>query len=223
MTVRLFEPIQIDKLKLSNRIVIAPMCQYSATSEGVMTDWHTIHLGHLALSGAGLLIIEATGVEAVGRISPRDSGLYSDACERGLARVLEAVRANSAMPIAIQLAHAGRKASHKVPWEGSAQIRSTQSGGWRTLCAVGGAVHAGRRSAAGARSRRARPRQGRVQAGRAALGAARARRHRDPQRARLSPARIPVAARRTSATINTAARCRIACASRSKYSTRCAR
>ncbi len=133
MTVRLFEPIQIDKLKLSNRIVIAPMCQYSATTEGVMTDWHTIHLGHLALSGAGLLIIEATSVEAVGRISPRDSGLYSDACERGLARVLEAVRANSSMPIAIQLAHAGRKASHKVPWEGSKQIRSTESGGWRTF------------------------------------------------------------------------------------------
>jgi 2,4-dienoyl-CoA reductase-like NADH-dependent reductase (Old Yellow Enzyme family) len=97
-----------------------------------MTDWHTIHLGHLALSGAGLLVIEATAVEAVGRISPRDSGLYSDACERGFARVLAAVRANSAMPIAIQLGHAGRKASHKVPWEGSAQLRSTQTGGWRT-------------------------------------------------------------------------------------------
>src|SRR4029077_4940306 len=132
MTVRLFEPIQIDKLKLANRIVIAPMCQYSATPEGVMTDWHTIHLGHLALSGAGLLIIEASAVEAVGRISSRDSGLYSDACERGLARVLEAVRANSAMPIAIQLAHAGRKASHKVPWEGSARLRIPPTGGCRT-------------------------------------------------------------------------------------------
>jgi 2,4-dienoyl-CoA reductase-like NADH-dependent reductase (Old Yellow Enzyme family) len=133
MTVRLFEPIQLGKLQLSNRIIISPMCQYSATTEGVMTDWHTIHLGHLALSGAGLLVIEASAVEAVGRISPRDSGLYSDACERGLARVLDAVRANSAMPIAIQLAHAGRKASHRVPWEGSAQIRSTESGGWRSF------------------------------------------------------------------------------------------
>ena len=132
MTVRLFEPIQIDKLKLNNRIIIAPMCQYSATTDGVMTDWHTIHLGHLALSGAGMLFIEASAVEAVGRISPRDSGLYSDACERGLARVLDAVRANSSMPIAIQLAHAGRKASHRAPWEGSAQIRSTETGGWRT-------------------------------------------------------------------------------------------
>jgi len=132
MTVRLFEPIQIDKLKLNNRIIIAPMCQYSATTDGVMTDWHTIHLGHLALSGAGMLFIEASAVEAVGRISSRDSGLYSDACERGLARVLDAVRANSSMPIAIQLAHAGRKASHRAPWEGSAQIRSTETGGWRT-------------------------------------------------------------------------------------------
>ena len=129
MPAHLFDSIQLEGLKLSNRIIIAPMCQYSATAEGTATDWHTIHLGHLALSGAGLLVIEATAVEADGRISPRDLGLWSDDNERGLGRVLESVRANSAMPIAIQLAHAGRKTSHRVPWEGSTQIKLAE-GGW---------------------------------------------------------------------------------------------
>jgi 2,4-dienoyl-CoA reductase-like NADH-dependent reductase (Old Yellow Enzyme family) len=132
MSVKLFESIQLAGLKLANRIIIAPMCQYSASPEGTATDWHTIHLGHLALSGAGLLFIEATGVEAVGRISPRDLGLYSDENERGLERVLAQVRANSSMPIGIQLAHAGRKASHRAPWEGGTQIRSSDAGGWIT-------------------------------------------------------------------------------------------
>jgi 2,4-dienoyl-CoA reductase-like NADH-dependent reductase (Old Yellow Enzyme family) len=131
MPAHLFDPIQLAGLKLSNRIIIAPMCQYSAAADGTATDWHTIHLGHLALSGAGLLIIEATGVEADGRISPRDLGLWSDENERGLARVLEMVRANTSTPIGIQLAHAGRKASHRAPWEGASQIKSTE-GGWVT-------------------------------------------------------------------------------------------
>lgn len=129
MTVHLFDPITIEGVTLPNRIVIAPMCQYSATPAGTATDWHTIHLGHLALSGAGLLVIEATAVEAEGRISPRDLGLWSDDNERGLAQVLEKVRGYSDMPIAIQLAHAGRKTSHHVPWEGGTQIRTTE-GGW---------------------------------------------------------------------------------------------
>jgi 2,4-dienoyl-CoA reductase-like NADH-dependent reductase (Old Yellow Enzyme family) len=131
MSVHLFDSIQLAGLKLANRIIIAPMCQYSASPEGTATDWHTIHLGHLALSGAGLLVIEATAVEAAGRISPRDLGLWSDDNERGLARVLEQVRANSSMPIAIQLAHAGRKASHRAPWEGATQIKMSD-GGWLT-------------------------------------------------------------------------------------------
>ena len=130
MPVHLFDPIQLESLKLPNRIVIAPMCQYSA-AEGTATDWHTIHLGHLALSGAGLLVIEATAVEADGRISPRDLGLWSDENERGLARVLESVRKHATMPIGIQLAHAGRKASHRVPWEGGTQIK-VADGGWLT-------------------------------------------------------------------------------------------
>ena len=87
----LFDPLQLDRLQLRNRIVIAPMCQYSA-EEGSATDWHAIHLGQLALSGAGLLITEATAVSAVGRISPQDLGLYSDANEAALARVLAAIR-----------------------------------------------------------------------------------------------------------------------------------
>jgi 2,4-dienoyl-CoA reductase-like NADH-dependent reductase (Old Yellow Enzyme family) len=126
---RLFEPLQLGALRLPNRIVIAPMCQYSA-EDGSPRDWHTIHLGHLALSGAGLLTLEATAVSAVGRISPADLGLYSDANERALARVLAAVRAQSPMPIAVQLAHAGRKGSSRAPWDGGAQIPSADAAGW---------------------------------------------------------------------------------------------
>ena len=112
---RLFEPLQIGKLQLDNRIVIAPMCQYSA-NEGTPGDWHLIHLGQLALSGAGLLILEATAVSAEGRISPADLGLYADANEAGLARVLAALRAFSPIKVGMQLAHAGRKASTRAPW-----------------------------------------------------------------------------------------------------------
>ncbi len=128
---RLFEPLAIGPVALANRIVIAPMCQYSAV-EGTPGDWHLIHLGHLALSGAGLLIIEASAVTPQGRISPGDLGLYSDANEAGLARVLAGVRAHSPIPIAIQLAHAGRKASVLPPWEGGAQIAPDRPGGWQT-------------------------------------------------------------------------------------------
>jgi 2,4-dienoyl-CoA reductase-like NADH-dependent reductase (Old Yellow Enzyme family) len=90
-----------------------------------------IHLGHLALSGAGLLIIEASSVSPEGRITPRDLGLYSDANEAALARVLNAVRRYSPIPVAVQLAHAGRKASSRVPWEGGAQIPAAEADGWR--------------------------------------------------------------------------------------------
>ncbi|HEY8605852.1 MAG TPA: NADH:flavin oxidoreductase/NADH oxidase [Noviherbaspirillum sp.] len=124
----LFSPISLGSLVLPNRIVIAPMCQYSA-SNGEASDWHEIHLGHLALSGAGLLIIEATAVEAEGRISPGDLGLWSDQTEQALARVLHAVRRYSPMPIAVQLAHAGRKASTRAPWEGGQSILAAD-GGW---------------------------------------------------------------------------------------------
>jgi 2,4-dienoyl-CoA reductase-like NADH-dependent reductase (Old Yellow Enzyme family) len=128
---QLFSPFSLGELVLKNRIVIAPMCQYSADN-GDATDWHLIHLGQLALSGAGLLIIEATAVEPEGRISPADLGLWSDANQAALARVVVAVRKYSAMPIAIQLAHAGRKASSRVPWEGG-QLIAPEQGGWRPL------------------------------------------------------------------------------------------
>lgn len=129
---KLFSPISLGSLPLKNRIAIAPMCQYSAR-DGEATAWHTIHLGHLALSGAGILFIEATAVEPEGRISPDDLGLWSEATERALGDVLAAVRRHSAMPIAIQLAHAGRKASTRVPWEGGQSIPSTQPRGWKTV------------------------------------------------------------------------------------------
>lgn len=127
----LFSPVFLGKLSLKNRIAIAPMCQYSA-NEGSATPWHLMHLGHLALSGAGILFIEATAVEPEGRISPQDLGLWSDANEQALGDVLRAVRKHSTMPIAIQLAHAGRKASTRVPWEGGQSIAS-DAGGWKTV------------------------------------------------------------------------------------------
>ncbi len=127
----LFSPIRVGGLSLDNRIVIAPMCQYSAL-DGCMTDWHQIHLGHLALSGAALLTIEAAAVVPEGRITYGDVGLYDDATEAALARTLESVRCWSDMPIAIQLAHAGRKASCELPWKGGAQIAPDAANGWQT-------------------------------------------------------------------------------------------
>lgn len=128
---QLFRPISVGGLRLRNRIVIAPMCQYSAEN-GRMTDWHLIHLGQLALSGAALLTIEATAVVPEGRITYGDVGLWDDATEAAMARVLEAVRRWSDMPIAIQLAHAGRKASTEVPWKGGAQLPPGHASGWQT-------------------------------------------------------------------------------------------
>ncbi|WP_421951779.1 NADH:flavin oxidoreductase/NADH oxidase [Pelagibacterium sp.] len=128
---KLFEPIRIGNANLSNRIVIAPMCQYSA-QDGKMNDWHLIHLGQLAMSGAALLTIEATAVTPEGRITYADVGLYNDATEAAMKRVLEGIRRWSDMPISIQLAHAGRKASCEVPWKGGAQLAPDHSNGWQT-------------------------------------------------------------------------------------------
>jgi len=131
---KLFEPIALGNLTLSNRIVIAPMCQYSA-EDGRMTDWHAMHLGQLAQSGAAVLTIEATAVTPEGRISYGDVGLYDDATEAAMGKVLESVRRWSDMPIAIQLAHAGRKASTRKPWEGGKQIAPGEPNGWQTVSA----------------------------------------------------------------------------------------
>jgi 2,4-dienoyl-CoA reductase-like NADH-dependent reductase (Old Yellow Enzyme family) len=131
-TAKLFTPIKVGSVELSNRIVIAPMCQYSA-EDGRMTDWHLIHLGHLALSGAALLTIEATAVVPEGRITYGDVGLWDDETEAAIAKTLEVVRRWSSMPIAIQLAHAGRKASSEKPWYGGIQLPSDHEHGWQTV------------------------------------------------------------------------------------------
>jgi 2,4-dienoyl-CoA reductase-like NADH-dependent reductase (Old Yellow Enzyme family) len=128
----LFTPLRVGPLELSNRVVIAPMCQYSAVN-GCMSDWHLIHLGHLALSGAGLLTIEATAVLPEGRITDADVGLWNDDTEAAIADVVKSIRRWSDIPIAVQLAHAGRKASVEVPWAGSAQIPPTEPRGWQTV------------------------------------------------------------------------------------------
>jgi 2,4-dienoyl-CoA reductase-like NADH-dependent reductase (Old Yellow Enzyme family) len=122
----------MGSLKLANRIVIAPMCQYSAV-DGRMSDWHLIHLGHLAFSGAALLTIEATAVLPEGRISYADVGLWDDATETAMAQVIESVRKWSPIPIAVQLAHAGRKASTELPWKGGRQIMPGQPNGWQSV------------------------------------------------------------------------------------------
>lgn len=127
----LFKPLDVAGLPLRNRIVIAPMCQYSAI-DGNMTDWHLIHLGQLALSGAALLTIEATAVLPEGRISFGDVGLWSDDNEVAIARTLDGIRRWSDMPVAIQLAHAGRKASTDLPWNGGAQFPPGSENGWQT-------------------------------------------------------------------------------------------
>ena len=131
MTSPLFSPLRLRDLTLSNRIVVAPMCQYSAI-EGNVTDWHLIHLGSLSHSGAGLLMVEATAVAPEGRITPACTGLWSDANEASFARLLAAIRRYSAMPVGIQLAHAGRKASCALPWQAGRQLPLT-AGGWTTL------------------------------------------------------------------------------------------
>lgn len=125
----LFSPFSLRGLNLSNRIMISPMCQYSA-DHGAAADWHIIHLGNLALSGAGMLCIEATAVEADGRITPGCLGLWDDRTEAALKRALDALRLYSKIPVVIQLAHAGRKASSHLPWHGGQLIAVTE-GGWR--------------------------------------------------------------------------------------------
>ena len=128
----LFSPWKLGSLELENRIVIAPMCQYSAVN-GNAQDWHLIHLGNLALSGAGLLVIEATAVSPEGRITPGDLGLYSDENETALKRVMDAATKYAVSPIVVQLAHAGRKASSQAPWDGGAQILPDEPLGWKAV------------------------------------------------------------------------------------------
>ncbi|WP_422372411.1 NADH:flavin oxidoreductase/NADH oxidase [Hoeflea sp.] len=135
MSSLLFSPLTIGKLGLANRIVVAPMCQYMA-NDGVPGDWHLVHLGQFAQSGPGLILVEATGVEADGRITPSCTGLYSDASEAAFARIIAFCRSVGESKIGIQLSHAGRKGSTRKPWEDGGQI-VLADGGWETSAPSG--------------------------------------------------------------------------------------
>jgi len=127
----LFSPITLRDLALANRIMVAPMCQYSADN-GEANDWHFTHINTLALSGAAMFCIEATHVEAIGRITPGCLGLWNDATEAALKPILASVRKHSRAAVAMQLAHAGRKGSSQRPWEGG-QLIPPSEGGWQTV------------------------------------------------------------------------------------------
>lgn len=127
----LFDPVQVGGLKLPNRIVVSPMCQYSA-SNGEAQPWHLAHIGGLVNSGAGVVIVEATGVEAIGRISNLCLGLYTDRQEEALSDLVRRVRTFSDTAIGIQIGHAGRKTSCPPSWEtGAGRSIRIEDGGWR--------------------------------------------------------------------------------------------
>jgi 2,4-dienoyl-CoA reductase-like NADH-dependent reductase (Old Yellow Enzyme family) len=127
---RLFTPLKIRALEFRNRIFVSPMCQYSA-KDGVPNDWHFVHLGSRAVGGAALVFTEATAVSPQGRISPADLGIWNEEQVRAFKRITSFVNAQGAIP-GIQLAHAGRKASTKVPWQGEGWVAETE-GGWQTI------------------------------------------------------------------------------------------
>ena len=131
MAVRLFTPIQLGGVTLPNRIVVSPMCQYSA-DDGSMTDWHLQHLGTFACSGAGLFVVEATGVTPEGRITHGCTGLYSDANEAAMKRAVDLYRGITKNPIGVQIGHAGRKASTHPPFKGSKPLGPHEAP-WQTV------------------------------------------------------------------------------------------
>ncbi|SNC76683.1 2,4-dienoyl-CoA reductase [Hymenobacter gelipurpurascens] len=127
---QLFTPLTLRGITLKNRIVISPMCQYSA-EDGFTNDWHLVHLGSRAVGGAALILLEATAVSAEGRITPDDLGIWKDEHVPGLRRITDFLKAHGAVA-GIQLAHAGRKASHSSPWKGGAVVPASE-GGWTTV------------------------------------------------------------------------------------------
>jgi len=133
MTAKLFTPLQLGGITLPNRIVVSPMCQYSA-ADGAMSDWHHAHLGTFACSRAGLFIIEATGVTREGRISNYCTGLYHDLNEAAMKRAVDLYRGIAKSPIGVQLAHAGRKGSAQQPWLGGKALGPAESP-WQTVSA----------------------------------------------------------------------------------------
>src|SRR4029078_3231779 len=126
MTANLFTPIQLGGITLPNRVVVAPMGQYSA-DDGSMTDWHLVHLGSMACSGAGLFVVEKTNVPREGRITHGCTGLYNDHNEAAMARAVQVYRVITSNPIGIQIGHAGRKASAQVPWLRGKALRAGAS------------------------------------------------------------------------------------------------
>jgi 2,4-dienoyl-CoA reductase-like NADH-dependent reductase (Old Yellow Enzyme family) len=128
--VKLFEPLEMRDVKARNRIMISPMCQYCAP-DAVPRNWHFVHLGSRAVGGAGIVMTEATAVEPEGRITPYDVGLWNDEQEAAFARIAEFVSEAGALP-GIQLAHAGRKASHSRPWEDRKPLLPSE-GGWEVI------------------------------------------------------------------------------------------
>jgi 2,4-dienoyl-CoA reductase-like NADH-dependent reductase (Old Yellow Enzyme family) len=127
----LLSPLVIGDVLFRNRIVMSPMCQYSAI-DGVANDWHLVHLGSRAVGGAGLVVVEATAVTAQGRISPVDMGIWGDQHMEPLARIARFVESQESVA-GIQLAHAGRKASCEPPWLGGARYQASDARGWRTI------------------------------------------------------------------------------------------
>jgi 2,4-dienoyl-CoA reductase-like NADH-dependent reductase (Old Yellow Enzyme family) len=123
----LFDPLTIKSITLKNRIGVSPMCQYSSEN-GHATDWHLVHLGTRAIGGAALVIAEATAISSEGRITPGDAGLWQDSQIEPLARITKFIKQHGAVP-GIQIAHAGRKASSALPWEGGQHLDNNQ-GGW---------------------------------------------------------------------------------------------
>lgn len=127
----LLSPLTLRGIELKNRLVVSPMCQYSSV-DGFANDWHLVHLGSRAVGGAGLIITEATAVSPEGRITPGDLGIWTDEHIPGLKRITDFITANGSVP-GIQLAHAGRKASHHRPWDGGKAISSEDPTGWQTV------------------------------------------------------------------------------------------
>lgn len=132
MPAALFAPLEIRAVRFRNRIAVSPMCQYSSV-DGFAADWHLVHLGSRAVGGAGLVMAEATAVTPEGRISPQDLGIWKDEHVAPLARVARFIEEQGAVA-GIQLAHAGRKAGTRRPWEGSGMVPESE-GGWRPLLA----------------------------------------------------------------------------------------
>src|SRR6187397_2808607 len=126
----LFSPLKLRGLTLANRIVVSPMCQYSS-EDGMPNEWHFVHLGSRAVGGAALVCVEASGVTPEGRITPWDAGIWSDAHARAWRPIADFVRAQGSVP-AIQIAHAGRKASLDKPWRGGNPV-GPEAGGWTPL------------------------------------------------------------------------------------------